>query len=208
MSYRPALRTFDARVQHVTTILAFEALGMKVSVQSSDSWCFGLTFFGDNWFLADRALVSKQLGVVLGTVDAVLVVSCERHPHQTLVTSLAFEAFWVKTSSSDLDMFTLNTVVTRCTSVLHVIDVVFLTVDLVIELVVLPHDGLLADTTDSSVNLEISLADGFVLKEKVGVAQGLVANMTLHAARMIVAIIVDDTVPGYLLFAHTTLLLR
>ena len=30
----------------------------------------------------------------------------------------------------------------------------------------------------------------------------------LHAARMIVAIIVDDTVPGYLLFAHTTLLLR
>ena len=76
-------------------------------------------------------------------------------------------------------MFTLNTVVTRCTSVLHVIDVVFLTVDLVIELVVLPHDGLLADTADSSVNLEISLADGFVLKEKVGVAQGLVANMTL-----------------------------
>ena len=29
----------------------------------------------------------------------------------------------------------------------------------------------------------------------------------LHAARVIVGIIVDDTIPGYLLFAHVTLLL-
>jgi len=107
----------------------------------------------------------------------------------------------------DLDMLSLNAGLAHRAVVLHVVEIVLLAVDLVIELVIFAHDGFLTNTTDSSMRLEILFTDGLVLKEQVGVAQGLVAHVTLHAARVVVGLIVDDTIPGYLLFAHTALLL-
>ena len=122
-----------------------------------------------------------------------------------------------------LDVLPLNTAGALGTGVAHVSHVVLMAVDLVVELVVGSLYHIAANTATALGLLEMLLADWFVLKEQVGVSQGLLANIALkrqsgelrlrlrptylHTAWVIEGLVVDDTVPDYLLFTDTALLL-
>lgn len=85
--------------------------------------------------------------------------------------------------------------------------VVFLAVHLIVKLVVGSFDLLLADAADLASVLEVLLADRFVLEEEVGVPERLVAHMALHAARVVVGVVIHHAVSHNFLFANTALLL-
>ena len=124
-----------------------------------------------------------------------------------------------------LDVLPLNTAGALGTGVAHVGHVVLMAVDLVVELVVGSLYHIAAHTATALGLLEVLLADWFVLKEQVGVSQGLLADIALkrqsgelglrlelrltylHTARVIEGLVVDHTVPDYLLFTDTALLL-
>lgn len=106
-----------------------------------------------------------------------------------------------------LDVLPLNTAGALGTGVAHVSHVVLMAVDLVVELVVGSLYHIAANTATALGLLEMLLADWFVLKEQVCVSQGLLANIALHTARVVEGLVVDDTVPDYLLFTDTALLL-
>jgi len=91
--------------------------------------------------------------------------------------------------------------------VAHVCQVVLLTVDVVVELVVgsLYHNA--AHTASSLGLLEMLLTYWFVLKEQVGVSQRLIAHMALHAGGVVEGLVVHHAVPDYLLLADAALLL-
>jgi len=76
----PTLRTLLTRIEKVSTVLTFEALRVEISVQSSNSRSFGLSFFRHNWLRANTALGSKQPSIAGRAVDLVLVICGERHP--------------------------------------------------------------------------------------------------------------------------------
>jgi len=76
----PALRTLYPRIQNVSTILTFEALRVEISVQSSNSRSFGLSFFRHNWLRANTALGSEELGVAFRAVDFIFLIRGERLP--------------------------------------------------------------------------------------------------------------------------------
>jgi len=90
---------------------------------------------------------------------------------------------------------------------LHVGHVILFAVDLVSEGVVGACDHFLAHRTMLLGLLEISFADWFVLEEVVRMPQRLVADVTLHTIRMIVGVVVNNTVPNNLLATHTALFL-
>ena len=76
-------------------------------------------------------------------------------------------------------MLPLNTAGALGTGVAHVGHVVLMAVDLVVELVVGPLYHIAAHTATALGLLEMLLADWFVLKEQVGVSQGLLADIAL-----------------------------
>lgn len=106
-----------------------------------------------------------------------------------------------------LDVLPLNTGGALGTGVAHVGHVVIVAVDLVVELVVGSLYHIAAHTATALSFLEMLLADWFVLKEQVCVSQRLLTDIALHTARVVECLVVDDTVPDYLLFTDTALLL-
>jgi len=101
----------------------------------------------------------------------------------------------------------LDTSLTLGAGVPHVSQVVLLTVDIVVELVVcsLYHNA--ADAASSLGLLEMLLTYRFVLEEQVGVPQRLITDMALHTGRVVESLVVHHTVPDYLLLADGALLL-
>jgi len=164
----PTLGSFDSGVKHLSTILAFEALRMEISIQSSNSWRFGLSFFRNYWLRTHRTNKGKQLCIAFWTVNSSFIICRELFSNQTLLTSLTFEACWMKTCSSNLDMFSFNLRIAPNAGIVHVIHVVLLAVHLAIQLIIGAFYRVLAYATDTLAQLEISLTNWFVLKKQIG----------------------------------------
>jgi len=164
----PTLGPFDSGVKHLSTILAFEALRMKISIQSSNSWRFGLSFFRNYWLRAHRTNKGKQLCIAFWTVNPSFIICRELFSNQTFLTSLTFEACWMKTCSSNLDMFSFNWRIAPDADVVHVIHVMLFAVHFAIELIIGAFYRVLAYATYTLTQLEISLTNWFVLKKQIG----------------------------------------
>jgi len=85
--------------------------------------------------------------------------------------------------------------------------VVFFTEDLVIQLIICSLNNLFTNTAYLLGLLEILLTDRLVLEKEIRSFKRLIAHMTLHAARVIVSVVVHHTVPHNLLLANRALLL-
>lgn len=202
----PALFALDPRVQNHVAVLALKTLRMKIFVHRSDPRCFGLSFLWYDWLCADAAKCRKFPCVAIWTIHLVCSVRGERLSFKGFATGLAVEAIGMKDAARNTDGVPINILVTF-RALVHVTHVILLAEHLVIQLIIGAFYHLLAHAANLLGLLEIFFANWFVLKEEVGISQWLIADMTLHAAWMIIGIVVHHAVPHYLLFAHTALLL-
>jgi len=197
--------SLDAGIQHLSAILAFEAIRMIIFSESSQTGSFNLSFTRDNGSFTSCAAIRLFLGIIVRAVNALLFIQDKLIMRQVFVANHASEAFWMESSIVSPHHMPNNLLIASWAFVAFCTIMLFAVV-LFIQGVTGADDWFAAIVTFFRPQFVISFAYGFALICEILASQGIATYKATHTSGMVKFLSGFDTIPLDWLLAYATLL--